>query len=392
MQGVMATRWYYWHEKLIFGPVAEDELRRLAAAGLVLPDDLLWPEYGNPRDAVELRTAVDFSALPPRAGIPDWLGDVQTGHQSPASTGKVLPDWLTDVEPVAPAKSAAPVPAPQQAAPVLQANVPTTQSPAQGPPHVRLGGASSVGLVRKRNEDRFLAQHWSWNDGSGAHEVALLIVADGMGGYEGGDEASTLTVRTVAAQLTPLVITGMSASKTEVAAIGAALDQALREANTAVRRRSDVDQRFKGMGATVAVVVIWDGHACIGHVGDCRVYLHRGSELKQLTEDQTLVARMVTLGQLTAEEAAQHENRNEVAQAIGKRSTVEPSRAEVKVECGDCFLLACDGLAAHVDQTMLQKVVNESSWDAFSLASHLVGLADAGGGTDNCTVVVGQYS
>src|SRR6202035_2373053 len=132
-------------------------------------------------------------------------------------------------------------------------------------------------------------------------------------------------------------------------------------------------------GATAAVVVVWNGRAYVGHVGDCRVYLHHGSELKQLTEDQTLVARVVAQGQLTAEEAAQHEARNEVTQAIGKRSTIEPSRAEQPLARGDYLLVACDGLAAHVESATLQSVLSRPPVPPHHLASHFVNLADEGG-------------
>src|SRR5205807_2487552 len=130
---------------------------------------------------------------------------------------------------------------------------------------------------------------------------------------------------------------------------------------------SSTDERFKGMGATAALVVIWDGHAYLGHAGDCRVYLYRSGSLNQLTEDQTLVSRMVALGQLSAEEAAQHEKRNEVTQAIGKRPSIEPSRSEVGLLPGDYVVVACDGLAAHVDHPMLQKALNEKSWESSKL-------------------------
>ena len=145
------------------------------------------------------------------------------------------------------------------------------------------------------------------------------------------------------------------------------------------------------MGATAAVVVIWNGRAYLGHVGDCRVYLHRGGELKQLTKDQTLVAKMVALGQLTREEAAEHESRNEVTQAIGKRPTIEPSRANLKLERGDYLVVACDGLAAHVECSTIQQVLSRPTVPPQHLAAQLVQMADDGGGTDNCTVIVAHY-
>jgi protein phosphatase len=165
------------------------------------------------------------------------------------------------------------------------------------------------------------------------------------------------------------------------------------EAFRHLHQQANAETRCNGMGATAAVVVLWDGRAYVSHVGDCRVYVHRGKDMKQMTEDQTLVARMVALGQLTPEEAAQHESRNEVTQAIGKRPTVTPSQVEqIRLERGDYVVVACDGLIAHVEPEALRRVLSESPVPPQHLASLLVGMADEGGGTDNCTVVVAHFA
>jgi protein phosphatase len=189
-----------------------------------------------------------------------------------------------------------------------------------------------------------------------------------------------------------VVAAAMAGREPDGAALAADVERAFREANRVVLEQADKEARCKGMGATAAVVLVWSGHAYLGHVGDCRVYLHRGTELKQLTEDQTLVGRMVALGQLTPEEAVNHESRNEVLQAIGKRPTVEPSRGEQALERGDRLLVACDGLAAHVEVEQIRQVLCAPSVSAQHLAEHLVRMADEMGGSDNCTVVVAQLS
>jgi protein phosphatase len=101
---------------------------------------------------------------------------------------------------------------------------------------------------------------------------------------------------------------------------------------------------------------------------------------------------MVALGQLTPAEAAQHEARNEITQGIGKRPTIEPSRAEQPLARGDFLVLACDGLAAHLDHATIQSVLAQEALPPQHLATQLVTLADAGGGTDNCTVVVAHFA
>ena len=144
------------------------------------------------------------------------------------------------------------------------------------------------------------------------------------------------------------------------------------------------------MGATAAVVLAGGDRAFVGHVGDCRVYHQRGDRRTRGTGDQTLVERMVELGQLSPQEAANHPARNEVAQAVGRRAQVEPGRAALTLSRGDWLVVACDGLAAHVSDPALRAAVNESL-QAADLADHLVALADRGGGSDNCTVIAAFY-
>jgi len=141
------------------------------------------------------------------------------------------------------------------------------------------------------------------------------------------------------------------------------------------------------MGATAALVMVRDGEALIGHVGDCRVYHHRRGQVTQVTKDQTLVARMVELGQIRPEQALTHPARHEVTQAVGKRSDIEPGHYRLKLEPGDWLVIACDGLHAHVNRETLQEILNEEGRSARQLAQYLVDFTNQLGGSDNCTVL-----
>src|SRR5204863_127021 len=189
-----------------------------------------------------------------------------------------------------------------------------------------------------------------WSDLDQNHQLALVVVADGMGGHAGGDQAARLALRTIGTSLTPLLTSALSTQQREVTRAGLAdsIDSAIKEANRVVQQAATTDRRFKGMGATAAVVVIWNGRVVIGHVGDCRVYHQHASQLKQVTRDQTVVNRMVELGQLTPQEAVGHPATNEVLQAIGARSMIEPARYKLKLVPGDWLLVACDGLHGQV--------------------------------------------
>jgi serine/threonine protein phosphatase PrpC len=274
---------------------------------------------------------------------------------------------------------------------VLTSKPPSTEPVPQtaGALRLEIAGVTSTGRQRSRNEDSFLVQHLTWSDLNQNHQLALVIVADGMGGHAGGDQAARLALRTIGGILAPLLTGALTTQEREVTRAGLAdsVDSAIKEANRAVHKAAATDQRFKGMGAAAAVVVIWNGRVVIGYVGDCRVYHHTAGQLKLLTRDQTLVNRMVELGQLTPAEAVKHHAGGQLLQAIGGRTTIEPARHKLKLLPGDWLLVACDGLHGQVDDATLQTMVSKAPPSAALLASRLADLADQRGGADNCTVV-----
>jgi PPM family protein phosphatase len=263
---------------------------------------------------------------------------------------------------------------------------PAVERPGSKGRGLEIGSASSPGRVRPRNEDSFLVHHLSWANLDQRHESALIVVADGMGGYEAGDRASRLVIQHVGETVAPLLARAMIQPLTPEE-IETVLEKSLKSANQLVHQQSQSDPACKGMGATAAVVVIADQEVRVGHVGDCRVYHFHAAELQQVTRDQTLVARMVELGKLTPEEARSHPQRNEVTQAVGKHADLHPEPYKLRLEAGDWLLVASDGLHTHVDEAALTAALLQTTESAAALAEHLVDLADQGGGADNCTVV-----
>ncbi len=257
-------------------------------------------------------------------------------------------------------------------------------------PHFEVGAATSTGLVRQRNEDSYLVQHWACCNRDSPGDVAVLAVADGMGGHAAGDVASGLVVRTLAGplgalalRLTPYTVPAQPTPAEVAAAVG----EAIVSANRATHQKGQSDAACQGMGSTLAVVVAWQNQALVAHVGDCRVYHWHDGKLKQLTRDQTVVARMVELGKLTPAEAKTHPARNELTQSMGRHPQVDPSSQQVTLAAGDWLVAACDGLHAHFeDEDLAARIAGATN--AAALASELVGAANQRGGSDNCTVLV----
>lgn len=215
------------------------------------------------------------------------------------------------------------------------------------------------------------------------------MVADGLGGHEAGDHASGMVIQLIGSSMMPLLGSALAGQSQGAAppAMTAAIDSAIKTANRAVIHKGNNDVDLRGMGATAAVLLAWDGQVQIGHVGDCRVYRYRAGSITQITRDQTLVAKMVDLGHLRPEEAATHPMRNEVTQAVGKHPNIEPGSYQLQLAPGDWVIVACDGLHAHVEPRAMETAIRQIAPSAHLLANHLVELANRGGGTDNTTVV-----
>lgn len=232
------------------------------------------------------------------------------------------------------------------------------------------------GLVRERNEDRCGA--FAPEDAALlAERGELFVVADGVGGYAGGDVAADLAVRTV-----PEVYYADDWP-------GAAekLAAALVSANAAIRERARVVAPGQPMGATAVVTAIVGDAAVIGAVGDCRVYLLRDGEARRLTVDQSWIEEQVRQGLLTPEQARTHPRRNWITHALGIERELSPALVEADLQAGDIVLLCSDGLWGMVEDADLA-TASRSGADAGTMARALVDLALARGGTDNIAVVL----
>jgi serine/threonine protein phosphatase PrpC len=228
-------------------------------------------------------------------------------------------------------------------------------------------GLTDPGKVRKNNEDSLLV-------GEGRDET-LFVVADGIGGFEAGEVASSIAID-VLKDLEP----------------SAPLEDAIREANRRILAASRGDERLTGMGTTVVAMRFGGTQteplAEISHVGDSRAYLLRGGDLKPVTEDHSLVAELVRSGDLTRAQASEHPQKNLITRALGAEEEVEVDTAVLPVEAGDRLVLCSDGLSDMVPESRMQNLLTSSPEDTGRTARALVSAALDAGGVDNVTVVV----
>jgi serine/threonine protein phosphatase PrpC len=229
---------------------------------------------------------------------------------------------------------------------------------------IRVGVQTDIGRSRVRNEDAYLV-----ND-------PLFAVADGMGGHRGGHVASTLALESL-----------QSAAGGSAAEDFQHLVEQIKSANQRVLERGEADRDLRGMGTTLTAILASDGRAHVAHVGDSRAYLLREGTLQQLTEDHTLVQRMVREGRLTEDEAHTHPQRSIVTRALGVDENIPIDELTLDLKEGDRLLLCTDGLSSMLERDMIQEILR-SEPEPQAACDRLVGEANRAGGDDNITVVL----
>ncbi len=204
----------------------------------------------------------------------------------------------------------------------------------------------------------------------------LFVVADGIGGHSAGDYASSCTVRTIENEV-------MLNDETEPIKI---MKQAVEAANAEVYRKAQTDPAYNGMGTTVVMGTVINDVLYVANVGDSRLYLI-DEEITQITKDHSYVEEMVKSGEITAEEARIHPDRNIITRAVGVMESVVPDFFEVDVREEDRLLLCSDGLSGMVTDEEIFKIVREEG-ELDVCADKLIKLANHKGGKDNITVIL----
>jgi serine/threonine protein phosphatase PrpC len=229
---------------------------------------------------------------------------------------------------------------------------------------VSVGAATDIGQVREGNEDSYLIVE------------PLYAVADGMGGHRGGEVASSLALETVQ---------GLFERRE------GSLAEQVAQANRAVFDRSQKDRKVSGMGTTLTAAQVDGNRVHLVHVGDSRAYLLRGGELRRITEDHTLVHRMVMEGEISEEEAETHPQRSILTRALGVDRNIQVDEGDLEVAPGDRLLLCTDGLTGMVPEGQIREILVETV-DPQEAADKLVGGANRAGGIDNITAMILDFA
>jgi len=244
-------------------------------------------------------------------------------------------------------------------------------------------GQTDTGRVREHNEDTIATDP----------DVGLLVLADGMGGYNAGEVASGIAVKTI----TNLVREGLL--REDLASIdrntgltrpSIVLRDAITRANKIIYQTARSQAECEGMGTTVVAALFYDNRISIAHVGDSRLYRQRGSQIAQVTMDHSLLQELVDRGFYSPEEAQRAANKNYVTRALGVEPQVEVEVQEHPVDKGDIFILCSDGLSDMVEDEDIRLTISTFGANLDTVAKQLIQLANENGGRDNVSVVLAQ--
>jgi len=251
--------------------------------------------------------------------------------------------------------------------------------------HLAFGQATDVGMVRTNNQDSVLSFLSTSRSAEQRPDFGLFIVADGMGGHHDGEKASALTTHIVASYVTNHVYLPMlnGDNDSERVPITEAMIAAVQKAN------GDIIAKVPDGGTTLTAVAIVGDLAYVAHVGDTRVYLITKDGVEQITRDHSLVQRLIELGQLTAEEAAVHPQKNVLYRALGQSENLEVDALTRRLPPNSRLMLCSDGLWNMISEGDIIDITMKHT-NPQEACDKLVALANTHGGTDNITAVILQ--
>ena len=239
---------------------------------------------------------------------------------------------------------------------------------------IKAYGKSDVGMVREMNQDYYYIS-------DDQNEVKLYILADGMGGYKGGEIASKLAVTCARNYIENNIKETPKDKESLIQLVGSSVEYA----NMVVYEKSKEDPELEGMGTTLEICLVYNNRAFIAHVGDSRIYRVRKEFMRKLTKDHSYVQKLVEDGTITKEEADRHPKKNMLMKALGCNAFVEPDVTIKGFLKGDTIIICSDGLTNMLTQEEIYNIATSK----FEYApSDLIEKANKKGGYDNITVII----
>ncbi|NTV35357.1 MAG: serine/threonine-protein phosphatase [Anaerolineaceae bacterium] len=290
--------------------------------------------------------------------------------------------WFGKKEPV---KSAA---SDVQTAPLSEEQLKTVSAQiiTYHPPQILVGCAQSIGMQRDHNEDTLFVFYSIFADGMNDIPVGIFIVADGMGGHQNGEAASGAAVKAMGGTLVKnLYLQYLGIQETGGQSLMELMEEGVKSAQQSVLRKAP------GGGTTLSTALLFGDQLSIAHVGDSRIYfLHPDGRVQILTQDHSLVHRLVELGQISEEEAMVHPQKNVLYRAVGQ---TDPYKADIhthQIPRPGHVLLCSDGLWGVVPEADIFKIIKNAA-NPSAACHQLVEAANNAGGPDNITAILIQY-
>lgn len=236
------------------------------------------------------------------------------------------------------------------------------------------------GRVRAHNEDSVSCEP----------SCGLVVLADGMGGYNAGEVASGITVSVLTTEIKHSLQTERPEDKKDadedVAVV--LLRDNVQKANASIFHAAQSQPQYAGMGTTVVAGLFYDNHVAVAHVGDSRMYRLRGEDFEAITRDHSLLQEQIDSGMISKEDARQSRNKNLVTRAVGIDSQVATEVHVHEVQVGDIYLLCSDGLNDMVDDEGIGDTLRALRANLTLAADQLIKTANDNGGRDNVSVIL----
>lgn len=233
---------------------------------------------------------------------------------------------------------------------------------------------SNIGKERRINEDFYYISEPD-------SKIKLYIIADGMGGYKGGEIASKLATESIQ----KYIYANFEKNKNSREEIVNLIKEAIKFANSQVFEEAKKDQELTGMGTTLDICLIYNSKLYVGHVGDSRVYRIRKDFLRRITKDHSYVQKLIEDGTITKEEAYHHPKKNMLIKALGCEEHVEPDVYVKTFLANDILLMCTDGLTNMIKENEIYNIIKENPQEA---TNALIKKANENGGLDNITAIV----